>query len=267
MDSRWLIAIDLDGTLFDDTLKIHPRVPPAVRRLQDAGHVVTLATGRMYQATYPFANKLNISAPLICYQGALIRKNGTVIAHQTVPLDVAEEAVRFSREQSLHLNVYQNDRLYVARRTPEAEFYSTLSNVEFNEVGDLDTVLEDEPTKLVFISEERDTRYWLGMARERWSRRAQVVQSHARFVELTNRNVSKGHALLTLAESYDIPRERTFAVGDNLNDLSMVEAAAVGVAMGNAAPEVKDAADWIVPTVADAGLAVALERFFSDVLA
>lgn len=267
MSSRWLIAIDLDGTLFDDSLEILPRIPPAVRRLQDAGHVVTLATGRMYQATRPFGKMLNISAPLICYQGALIQKNGTVIAHKTVPLEVAEEAVRFSQEQNLHLNVYRNDRLYVAQRTPEAEFYSTLSNVPFDEVGDLTTVLEAEPTKLVFIGDEKDTRYWLDMARERWSRRAQVVQSHARFVELTNQNVSKGQALLTLAETYGIPRERTFAVGDNLNDLSMVEAAAVGVAMGNAAPEVKDAADWTVPTVADAGLAVALERFFTDVLA
>lgn len=267
MSSRWLIAIDLDGTLFDDSLTIHPRIPPAIRRLQDAGHVVTLATGRMYQATRPFGNMLDISAPLICYQGALIQKNGTVIAHQTVPLDVAREAVRFSEEQHLHLNVYRNDRLYVARRTPEAEFYSELSNVVFEEVGDLNAVLEAEPTKLVFISEEPDTRYWLEMARERWSRRAQVVQSHARFVELTNQNASKGHALLTLAETYDIPRERTFAVGDNLNDISMVEAAAVGVAMGNAAPEVKDIADWTVPTVAEAGLAVALERFLDDGLA
>lgn len=267
MNSPWLIAIDLDGTLFDDSLKIHPRIPPAVRRLQEAGHIVTLATGRMYQATRPFGKLLNISAPLICYQGALIRKNGIVIAHQTIPLDVAEEAVRFSQEQNLHLNVYRDDRLYVARRTPEAEFYSELSNVSFNEVGDLTTVLKDEPTKLVFIGDERETRHWLGMARERWSRRAQVVQSHARFVELTNKNVSKGHALLTLAETYGIPRERTFAIGDNLNDVSMVEAAAVGVAMGNAAPEVKDVADWTAPTVADAGLAVALDRFLDDVLA
>lgn len=265
MSSRWLIAIDLDGTLFDDNLEIHPRIPPAVRRLRDAGHIVTLATGRMYRATHPFAVKLGITAPLICYQGALIRDEETVIAHQTVPLDVAEEAVVFSQEQNLHLNVYRDDRLYVARRTPEVEFYSELSNVEFNEVGDLNAVLHDEPTKLVFIGEPRDTRYWLGLARERWSRRAQVVQSHARFVELTNREVSKGHALLTLAEKYAIPRERTFAIGDNLNDVSMVEAAAIGVAMGNAAPEVKSIADWTVPTVQEAGLAVALERFLTDV--
>lgn len=265
MSEPWLIALDLDGTVFDDSLQIHPRVVSAVQRVQAAGHLVTLATGRMYRATRPWADRLDVTAPLICYQGALIRENGRVIAHRTVPLDVTREAIRLSERERIHLNVYCDDRLYVAQRTPEAEYYQTLSQVALNEVGDLTTLLDREPTKLVFISEPEETATWLERARALWGQRAQVVQSHARFVELTNEHVSKGHALRTLAAALDVPPERTLAVGDNLNDLSLVEAAGIGVAMGNAAPAVKAAADWIVSDVHHAGAAEALERFLRHV--
>ncbi|MDQ4079092.1 MAG: Cof-type HAD-IIB family hydrolase [Chloroflexota bacterium] len=262
MDERWLVATDLDGTLFDHSLQVSRRVERAISAALEEGHVVTLVTGRMYCATLPVAEMLKIDQPLICYQGALVRRGEEVIAHHTLPLDVAHDAIRFAKEQGVHLNAYVDDRLFVAERTPEAEFYRSLSpNVVIEPVGDLLDFLVAEPTKLVFVQSEEETARLLPIATERWGQVAQVVRSHPRFVELTHPGASKGRALLELAASLGIPRERTLAVGDNLNDLTMIQAAGVGVAMGNAAPELKEVADWVAPPISEDGLAVAIERF------
>jgi Cof subfamily protein (haloacid dehalogenase superfamily) len=262
MSGRWLIATDLDGTLFDHTLDIKPRVRRALAAAQQAGHAVTLATGRMYRSARPVAESLRVEYPLICYQGALVCDAEQVVYHRTLPLEIAQDALVFAEEQGIHVNAYVDDRLFVAEQTPEAEFYVSLSpTVQLEQVGDLKRFLTREPTKVVFIGTEADATRLLPLATARWGNVAQVVRSHIRFVELTHPAVSKGRALLHLAESLGIPPERTLAVGDNLNDLSMIQAAGVGVAMGNSPPELQEAADWVAPPVWEEGLAAAIERF------
>jgi Cof subfamily protein (haloacid dehalogenase superfamily) len=262
MSGRWLIAIDLDGTLFDHTLEIKPRVRRALAAAQQAGHAVTLATGRMYRSARPVAESLRIEYPLICYQGAVVCDAEQVVYHRTLPLEVAQDALAFAEERGIHVNAYVDDRLFVAEQTPEAEFYVSLSpTIQIEQVGDMKRFLTREPTKLVFIGTEEDATRLLPIATERWGKVAQVVRSHLRFVELTHPSVSKGRALLHLAESLGIPRAKTLAVGDNLNDLSMIQEAGVGVAMGNSPPELQAAADWVAPPVWEEGLAAAIERF------
>lgn len=262
MTEPWLVVTDMDGTLFDHSLEVRPRTRAAIRALQEAGHVVTIATGRMYRATQPYAAAVGLHEPLICYQGALIQSAEAVIAHHTLSLEVARDAVRFAREEGRHLNVYVDDRLFVEARSPEADFYLTLSpTAALEEVGDMATFLQHEPTKLVFIQSEAETAGVLERAAARWNGRAQVVRSHPRFVELTHPEANKGRALLELAERLAIPPERTLALGDNHNDLSMIHAAAIGVAIGNAVPEVRAAADWVAPTLDEDGWAAAVERF------
>lgn len=258
---RWLIACDLDGTLFDDALQMSPRVRETLAAAQAAGHVVTLATGRMVQSTRRVAEDLGLHQPLICYQGALVQHGDEEIWHLRLPLPIAHDAVRFAVEHGIHLNAYVEDRLFVAEPTPEAEFYGSISGVRVEIVGDLVAYLTHEPTKVVFIQDEAATERLLPIATERWGEQAQVVRSHARFVELTHRDASKGNALLHLAEALSIPLERVLAIGDNLNDLSMIQMAGVGVAMGNALPPLKIAADWVAPSISEDGVAVAIERF------
>lgn len=261
-DTRWLIATDVDGTLMDETLEITPRVREAITAAQNAGHIVTLATGRMYKATVPFAESLGIHHPIICYQGALIRQGDDVIYHQPVPLEIARECFDYAHEHNLHVHVYVDDVLYIEKADAETDFYRTLAPMApIQEVGDLSTFLTHEPTKILFVLEPEHTTMFLEYARERWGSRAHVVQSHARFVELAHSDVSKGNSVMFLANQIGIPRERILAVGDNHNDISMIEMAGVGVAMGSAAPTIQAIADWVAPTVEESGLAAAIEKF------
>jgi hypothetical protein len=87
------------------------------------------------------------------------------------------------------------------------------------------------------------------------------VRSHILFVEITSPGVSKGSALAFLAGYFGIPREETIAVGDNGNDVSMIEWAGLGVAMANATPDAIAAADWVAPPVGEDGVATLIDKF------
>lgn len=259
---RWLIASDVDGTLVDHSLLILPEVRAVIAAAQAQGHIVTLATGRMYRATVPFAETLGIDQPLICYQGALVRREQEIVLHRTVPLEIAHDAIQVAHERQLHLNAYLDDTLYIERHSAESAFYEELAPMADPQVvGNMRQFLREEPTKLLFVCEESEALSFLEWAKVRWGEVAQVVQSHPRYVEITHPAASKGAAVMALAAQLGISRERVLAVGDNHNDISMIGAAGVGVAMGSAAPVIQAAADWVAPDVKAAGLAAAIKKF------
>lgn len=258
----WLIALDLDGTLFGDDLVILPRVREAITRAQAAGHLVTLATGRSFVATHPVAVDLGLTAPLITYQGAVIRTERELIWQQSLPYEVAREVLDFAETRGLSAHVYLPDGIFAAERTPETSYYEALHpTVTIQFVGRLTEFLSGDAIKVLLNLNPEDTDRVLRELTDRIGPRGAVVRSHPNFVEVTHPAVNKGRALLALAEHAGIAREHTLGIGDNLNDLPLIDAAAVGVAMGNAAPAVKAIADWVAPPVSEGGVAVAIERF------
>src|SRR5262245_41668333 len=99
-----LLALDLDGTLFGDDVIISDRVRAAIRRAQEPGVIVTIATGRMFRAARFIASDLSLHEPLICYQGALVQHSTTeeVLYHRTVPLPLAHELITSITSRDLH---------------------------------------------------------------------------------------------------------------------------------------------------------------------
>jgi Cof subfamily protein (haloacid dehalogenase superfamily) len=116
------------------------------------------------------------------------------------------------------------------------------------------------PTKLVIVSTAEQTDANVAHFRERFGSRLNVTKSYPLFTEIIHPDVSKGRALARLAEQLGIAREEVVAIGDNLNDLDMIEYAGLGIAMGNGAAAVKAAAGWVCPTQAEDGVAVAIEQ-------
>lgn len=263
-----LLALDLDGTLFGDDLLITDRSRAAIQAAQEKGVLVTIATGRMYTSARKIAAELHIEAPLICYQGALIRHSRTAetLYHKTVPTQLAHEIIRETERRKLHLNVYLNDVLYVARITPEARFYSQINmDLEITEVGDLHRWLEAQSgeglTKMVIVTDPERTDAVLKEFTALYADRLQVTKSHPRFTEFTNIECSKGTALAFLAASLGIEREEVMAIGDGHNDLDMLRWAGYGFAMPTAPQAVLDIAHTICLPIAEDGAADAIERF------
>lgn len=258
-----LVAFDLDGTLMGADLVISPSVRDAIARTVQRGVTVTLATGRMFAATAPFAQSLGIHAPLICYQGGWIQALDTRVLHRvTLPDDLARAAIEKGRARGWHTILYADGQLFIdARRLPLA-YYETYLGPDPVEKPDLTSVLlTHQPDKVLFIAEPERIP---GIADEltgHFGTSADVVQSHASFIELVPRHVNKGRALAWLAETLGIPQQAVLAAGDQQNDLTMVEWAGIGIAMGNAVPSVQAVADWIAPPMVEGGAAAILERY------
>ncbi|MHB8619997.1 MAG: Cof-type HAD-IIB family hydrolase [Chloroflexota bacterium] len=258
-----LIALDLDGTLIGHDLEVSRRNRRAIRKAQEAGVLVSICTGRMFQATLPFARRLRITTPLICYQGAWIGDpvSGERLFHQPVPLDLAREVVGIGQGRGYTVQAYVDDAFYVDRVTPEARIYEGISLVKARPVGNLLEFLHQPPTKVVIVTDEQTTMSLVPELAGRFGEKLFITRSYPLFTEAVHPSVSKGLALARLAELCGVDLAETMAVGDNLNDYQLVQAAGFGVAMGNAAPEVKSIAQHVTASVAEDGVAEAIERF------
>ena len=257
-----LIALDLDGTLVKGPNGVTARVRASIRAAQDAGIQITIATGRMYQSARRFAEDLGVTLPIICYQGAMVRHPVTdqVFIHDVVPHGSAVAAIAFARGIGLHVNAYLDDSLYMEADTPEGRFYAASSKVPINLVDDLATAIAGGTTKLVFVTDEDRVLDTIEALEAHLDDDVRVTRSHPRFAEVIGHEVNKGRALRAVAVSAGVAIEATMAIGDNLNDLDLVKAAGIGVAMGDGDPRVVAAADWITGTYKDDGVAQAIDR-------
>ncbi len=263
-----LVAIDLDGTLFGEDLTISPANRAAIAAVQARGVRVTLATGRMFRSTRPYAQELGLTTALICYQGALIRDptSGATLFHRPLTQALAVQVIDLLQAAGRHPNVYLNDNLYVAALNPGTEFYARLNGgIPVNPVGDLATFLHaagGDPTKLsVVLPSEADADATVAALRSQLGDQIYATKSYPIFAEALNPTCNKGVALAALAAHYGIAQDETMAVGDGSNDLPLLQWAGTGVAMGQAPPDVRAGARYVTGSLAEDGLAAALERF------
>ena len=261
-----LLALDLDGTLIKDDLIISPAAKDAIWAARKQGVVVTLATGRMFKSAKQFADELELDVPIICYQGAMVRhsRTGETLLHQPVPLDLARQFITFTNSKGYYAHGYVDDHIYVPSRTPEALEYARLARVEAEPVGDLLEFFdrpEHAPTKLVIVTSEDKTLSIVDELQTMFQDKLYVTMSHPRFAEAIHPACSKGAALAALAASLDIPREQVIAIGDNHNDLPMIEWAGLGVAVGSAAAFVREKADYVTKAGVGQAVVETIERF------
>lgn len=257
-----LIALDLDGTVISTDLIVSARVKEAIRCAVDAGIIVTLATGRMFRAALPYALELGLQAPLICYQGAMIKSpiDQQVLYHQPVPLHLARQVMQVVQEKGLHLNAYLDDHLYVSEVNRWALAYANIARVPIHAVGDLAAFLKSDPTKMVVVSDPPVNDVVSRELKEQFRDVLFITKSYPIFCEVAHPECSKSQALARLCEMLGIHQKETVAIGDNANDADMVEWAGLGVAMGNATQEVLDVAQMVTGTVHEDGVAQVLER-------
>jgi Cof subfamily protein (haloacid dehalogenase superfamily) len=258
-----LVAMDWDGTLVDESLIIKPRVRRALQRATERGVRVTLASGRGYPALRGWVSDLGITTPVIGYQGATVTDplSGQYIYQQGFPIAMIEETVFYAREHSLSLTYYVDDQVYVEDQRQPDEFYAKWFGLPIHVVPDLAHAFTSVPAKFIFIGSETELDQAQPEVEQHFRERLQIVRSHRYFLEGLALGVHKGSALAWLAHRLGIAREETMAIGDSGNDIEMIAWAGLGVAMGNAIPEAKDVADYVAPTVAEDGVAEALERF------
>jgi len=211
--------------------------------MKESGVTVIATTGRPFPGALPWAQKLGLDGPIICYQGAEVRTpDGEKLLDHGIPHDVAMEVIRYARERNLHVQAYRDDLLIIERDRPEAHRYSEHAGMPLHLVPDLDTAMGPTTPKLVIVADPSVLEEQLPLARARWKGRLNVATSTPDYLEFTNYNSDKAEALKFLAGRLDVPQEQTAAAGDGRNDASMIAWAGLGVAVEGSQDEVIQAA-------------------------
>lgn len=259
-----LVAYDLDGTLIGRDLNITQRVIDAVTRARDAGIAGCLVTGRMYRAALPFARELHFEAPIICYQGAAIVDPTTdeVLFDRPMQNGVVRELIALTQADGMHLQLYRNDEYYCESRNRFSDLYASLAMTEPVIVPSLREAFAYSPsTKAVVIADAPVAAAYEARLRDALGGTAYVTRSLPEFVEVLDPTVDKGVALQFVAQRLGVAANEIAAIGDSWNDLPLLQAAGVSVAMGSAPPELKEAATAVVADAAHDGVAEALDCY------
>ena len=265
-----LLVLDIDGTIAGQSNDIREPVKQAIRSAQAKGIQVAIATGRMYCSALRFHQEVGSTLPMLAYQGAWIQDPATqkIYQHLSVSRTTAEQLLDYFETDKLRsllsVHFYINDQLYVREVTSETEIYAQRADIQPIPVGDLRKTLTTEPTKVLALSDDTAIiDQLLGSLRKQYTpAELYLTKSVATFFEATNPAVNKGAAVRYLAEEIlGLKAQNVMAIGDNFNDVEMLEYAGLGVAMGNAPADVQAIANWVAPDVEQDGAAAAIEAF------
>lgn len=258
-----LIAIDVDDTLLNDDLIVTEGTKLAMEKAIAQGVTVTLATGRMYASARKIADQIKLNVPIITYQGSLVKTllDGQVLYERSVPTDAAKQLYAFTEEHGLHLQLYVDDILYVKEDNVKIQRYSALSKIPYVVSTDFEGLLEQPNTKMLIIDEPDYLDQIALQLKILIGDRAHITKSKAHYLEVTHKEGTKGHALRFMAEHLGCTIDQTIAIGDAWNDHEMIEAAGLGVAMGNAIPALKEIANFVTLTNNEEGVRHVIEKF------
>ncbi len=266
-----LIALDLDGTLLNSALKVSERNTEAVKRALDSGVKVVLATSRWFGLAKRAADRLGIDTPLVCSNGALVKRpaDGRELLHLRLDQEVAGEVTTLADEHGWETFTTIEDATYMRMR-PGIIPERLPAGLRVSE-RHADELARGQPTAvLVFGAEavdeiaQRLLPTYDGPA-GRQARRASFSLNrplnYPHYVVLTHPEAEKGSALELVCRELEVPLDQVLAMGDSESDLAMLRLAGLGIAVNNATDEVKRAALHIAPSNDADGVAWAIERF------
>lgn len=268
-----LIAIDMDGTLLNDRHEVPEDVKHTLDEAKRQGIKIVLCSSRPIGGMRNYIKALNLDEEgdfVIAYNGSLVQDTHTneVVAELSLGHDDLEKLYDLSVELKSPMHFFDAKGVY----TPNADIseYTVLEaylcNIPlgYRQVSDIPTNISIP--KIMFIDNPDNLQRTIQALPEELNEQYTIVQSSPYFLEFVHPSASKGNAVKKLAEQLGIKQEEIMSFGDNGNDLSMIQYAGCGVAMGNAIPEIKEAADFQTLTNNESGVAYAIKKLALDPL-
>lgn len=257
-----LVATDIDGTLLQKDYTCPTGLMDFLRNLEEQGVKVVPVTGRMHRAAIKIYNLLQLKNPLVSYQGGQINSpDGKILYQKTLDKDCVQKAIKWARENKIHLQVYYNDTLYAEQDNAFIQRYSREQNVPY-EIVNFDDLNPEYASKMLAIdfNNPETVTGWVDELKEKFPQ-CFIVKSTPYFCEISHRQANKCDAVKFLQNYYNLKDEEVLTIGDQNNDISLLQAGGVRVAMGNATPELKEVATYITDNVENGGWIKAVEKF------
>lgn len=256
-----LIATDIDGTILKHDFKFNQEVKDCIKKLDEDGIKVVLVTGRMHSATNYVADELGLKTPVVSYQGGLVVHNGQTLYERNLCPNYAAEIIKWVKEVDIHLNLYMEDKLYVENDDAVIQRYTGERHSGFLVKSFNDVKLERINKMLLIDFDDADKvtrceQYLKGKYPD-----LHIVKSTPHFCEICHAEATKASAVNFLKDYWGLEREEIMTIGDQNNDISLLGAGGIKVAMGNATDELKAVATYITDTVENNGFVSAVERF------
>lgn len=258
------IITDVDGTLLDSQHRLSERNERALRRAAGQGIAVILATGKSRHSAEAFIERLGLQTPGVYVQGLVVyNADGSIRHESTLDPAVVRRVYDLTAPDGYTVIAYSRDRIYMGR--PRQQWINML--VGYHEpqpepVEPFEQIIGQTPVNKVVVFAEEEC---IAPLRERLAAgldgSARLVQAVASMLEVMPAGVSKASALRSVLAELGIEPEHTLAIGDGENDVEMLRMAGIGVAVGNAAAVARAAADAVVATNDEDGVAEAVERF------
>ncbi len=252
-----LLVCDLDGTLLDHGTDLDLALVDGLRRARERGLIVSIATGRMPPGVDRYRDELGITAPMIFYNGALVRDHeaGHDLMALTLPRGILWDVHDVIAHAPVDPLFYRDDLLYCLAESFATRTYSEHQSVPL-EVIDApgDFLRMGGFAKSLFIGHPQSLPMIRADLQGLVGDGARLVMTRRDYLELIPAAASKGAALRFLASHLDVPLEDVVAVGDEENDTEMIRAAGLGIAMPKAPESVQQAAGRVAPPDEQGGL-------------
>lgn len=263
-----LITIDIDDTLVNTAKQVTPRVKAALQEATAQGVKVVLTTGRPLPGVQEYLDELGLNHQddqyAITYNGGVVQTtNGEELGGKELAYSDYLCLREVADELGAYLQVETIDAAYTSAK--EINYWASRENflikmpLFIKPVDEMDP--NDHYVKFMFIGDEADIDAWRDALPNDVKEAYYIVKSTPQHLEFMHKDATKGSGLLTLADKLGIDQSETMALGDQQNDITMIEAAGLGVAMGNAVPEVKAVADVETTTQNTDGVGVAVEKW------
>jgi len=270
IEYKWCIC-DMDGTLLNSKDIISEENEAALKKLQQIGLEVIIASGRVDLLMKSFIKQLGLQGHIICCNGGLIKniETGEILYSKVMNKDAVKEIIGYSQKNNINFLIYTNDVVYSNQNNPKADKYEKLNkslskdlqipikyidDIIIKNIDNIDIfkiLLVCDNHEIVKISEKHFSKF----------DNLTAVSSVKGLLDIMASNTSKGHGLKILSEKLDVDLNKVIAFGDNYNDVEMFQCVGMPIAMGNAEEDVKLQAKYVTKSNDEAGVAHAINNY------
>ncbi len=261
-----LIALDIDGTMVGDSKKLSQRLKKAIKKVQEKGAIVSIATGRPFSSARKISLMAGCNGPLICFQGAMTYdlNQEKILRYLKLDNKIVEKTIDYFIQKEVEVMIFYDDMICSNNLSGWSKNYGKRNEIKLLESNDLSSYKDTNPIAIIGVSEPEFVANLVSDLKLKLKNEALVTHSLPMLCEVEHLNAGKDKALQELLKSYKINKSDVVAVGDGKGDQSMILWAGLGVGIENGHIDVIESSDILIPPPEEDGLASFIEKLIAN---